>query len=92
MKDQDKVQETLLKMGIRPPRWPEENWRQLDYGCKFIWVSKALAAARADERHRIKMRLMEYLEHPCQGQHEDDPCCHTRTAGAILDWIKKERG
>lgn len=58
-------------------------------GADFLWeqmVERERAQARAEEREAITAFIREWNGTKCTG-HEDNPCCHVRTAQAIADWI-----
>lgn len=50
-------------------------------------LARALAAARAQgeatERERILLRIKAWTVKSCR-HHDDDPCCHVRTAQGII--------
>lgn len=45
------------------------------------------AEAVREERDEIMRRCDGYSTGKCSG-HEDNPCCHKRTAAAIAEWIE----
>jgi hypothetical protein len=85
--ERDKEAADLILAHFQAAEMKQITWTEA--GERVQWtVAQARAEGAREERAAILRRCNEYDSTNCAG-HDDNPCCHRRTAAAIAAWIEK---